>query len=147
MTEIYTNLATTVTDKNGNPIEKVDINVFDDTFQATLTLWNHVTDSAASWRPSQTILLITSAAFRDGGRPGISMTSTTQVEVDPYTPDVEWLRAFAQRMTKKEHVNPPFPEDGMRAFSNILVQDTEEYSSLRCRNSHDCSEPHPIQHR
>ncbi|MCJ1381859.1 hypothetical protein MMC17_004971 [Xylographa soralifera] len=100
-----------LTDKKGNPIEKVDVNVFDDTFQATLTLWNHMTDSAASWRPSHTILLITSAAFRDGGRPGISMTSSTQVEVDPDMRDAEWLRAFAQRLTKKEHVNQPFPED------------------------------------
>ncbi|MCJ1432732.1 hypothetical protein MMC27_002089 [Xylographa pallens] len=100
-----------LTDKKGNPIEKVDVNVFDDTSQATLTLWNHVTDSAASWRPSHTILLITSAAFRDGGKPGISMTSTTQVEVDPDMRDAEWLRVFAQRMTKKEHVNQPFPEN------------------------------------
>ncbi|MCJ1398080.1 hypothetical protein MMC11_001277 [Xylographa trunciseda] len=100
-----------LTDKKGNPIEKVDINVFDDTFQATLTLWNHVTTSATSWKPSHTILLITSAAFRDGGRPGISMTSSTQVEVDPSIRDAQWLRAFAQRMTKKEHVNQPFPEN------------------------------------
>ncbi|MCJ1286437.1 hypothetical protein MMC26_005782 [Xylographa opegraphella] len=100
-----------LTDKKGNPIEKVDVNVFDDTFQATLTLWNHVTDSATSWRASHTVLLITSAVFRDGGRPGISMSSTTQVEVDPQMRDAEWLRAFAQRLIKKDHVNHPFPED------------------------------------
>ncbi|MCJ1391895.1 hypothetical protein MMC18_004762 [Xylographa bjoerkii] len=100
-----------VTDKKGNPLEKVDVNVFDDTSQATLTLWNHVIDSAASWRPSHTILLITSAAFRDGARPSISMTSITHVEVDPNMRDAEWLRAFADRMTKKEHINQPFPED------------------------------------
>jgi hypothetical protein len=25
-------------------------------------------------------------------------------------PDADWLRTFAQRMTRREHVNPPFPE-------------------------------------
>ena len=122
---MHANLATTVIDKKGNPIEKVDVNVFDDTSQATFTLWNHVTDSVASWRPSHTILLITSAAFRDGGRPGISMTSTTQVEVDPDMRDAEWLRAFAKRMTKKEHVNQPFPEDGMRALRSPVATGTD----------------------
>ena len=126
MIEIYVNLVTTVTDKKGNPIEKVDVNVFDDTFQATLTFWNHVTDTAASWRPSHTILLITSAAFRAGGRPGISMTSATQVEVDPEMRDAEWLRVFAQRMTKKEHVNQPFPNDGIRTAVRLAAQVTEE---------------------
>ena len=35
------------------------------------------------------------------------------MDIDPAFNDAVWLRAFAQRLTKKDHVNPPFPERGM----------------------------------
>lgn len=94
-------------------MEKLDVNVFDDTCQATLTLWNRLCPSASAWKPSHTLLLITNAAFRSDGKPTINITATTQIEVDPEMRDGEWLRRFAQRLTKREHVNLPFPEDGL----------------------------------
>ena len=36
-------------------------------------------------------------------------------DVDPMISDAFWLRGYAQRMTKREHINPPFPDDGISA--------------------------------
>ena len=101
----------TVTDKKGNPIEKVDINVFDDTYCAALTIWNHMIYSVSAWKPSHTILLISNASFREGGKPTLTLNAATQVDIDPQMRDAEWLRGFAQSLTKREHVNQPFPEN------------------------------------
>ena len=72
-----------VTDIKGNPVEKLDVNVFDDTFEAALSLWNHLCPSAAAWKPSKTLLLITNAGYRGEGRPTITISNITHVEVDP----------------------------------------------------------------
>jgi len=104
-------------------MEKLDVNVFDDTFQATLTLWNRLCPSASAWKPSHTLLLITNAAFRSEGKLTVTITATTQVEVDPEMRDAEWLRGFAQRLTKREHVNQPFPDDGPVLPSLLFAQD------------------------
>jgi len=32
--------------------------------------------------------------------------------VDPCMADADWLRGFAQRLVKRDHVNEPFPEGG-----------------------------------
>lgn len=101
-----------VTTKKGNPTEKVDINVFDDTSEATLTLWGCVSTSAAAWKPSHTILLIFSPASTVNGRVWLSLRRGTQVDVDPCMADADWLRGFAQRLVKRDHVNEPFPEGG-----------------------------------
>lgn len=106
--------AMTVTTKAGYQMEKVDVNVFDDTFEATLTLWGCITSSASSWKVSHTILLLTNPGFKDDRRATISLTSTTHVDVDPCMADAIWLREFAQRLTKREHVNQPFPENGKK---------------------------------
>ena len=104
-------------------MEKVEVDVFDDTFHATLTLWNRLCLSASAWKPSWTLLLIKNSAFRNEGKPRVVITTTTQVEVDPEMRDAEWLRGFAQRLTKTEHVNQAFPEDGHadRIFSLCKV--------------------------
>ncbi|KAI9872923.1 MAG: hypothetical protein M1830_001057, partial [Pleopsidium flavum] len=98
------------TTKKGNPAEKLDIKVFDDTSEATLTLWGCVSTSAADWKPSHTILLISSPASKVDGRVWLSLRRATQVDVDPCMADADWLRAFARRLIKREHVNEPFPE-------------------------------------
>ena len=87
------------------------MNVFDDTSEATLTLWSSLTASVSAWTVSQTILLITNATFKSERRPALSIGSNTHIEVDPVMEDSEWLRKYAQGLTKREHVNLPFPED------------------------------------
>lgn len=106
----------TVTTKQGFPAEKLDVILVDDTAEATLTLWGCKTSSAAFWQPSQTTLLLTNPGFKQeassGRRPTISLTSSTLVDVDPFITDADWLRAYAQRLMKREHVNQTFPENG-----------------------------------
>ena len=91
----------------------MDVNVFDDTADAKLTLWGPLCSSPAYWIPSYTILLITRPGFHDEGRPLLSLNSDTYVDVDPCMTDAYWLRGHAQWLTKREHVNQPFPEGGM----------------------------------
>lgn len=101
-----------VTTKKGKPAEKVDIKVFDDTYEATLTLWGCVATSAAAWKPSRTILLISNPGLTVEGRVWLNLRQSTQVDVDPCVEDAEWLRAYAQRLVQKDHVNEPFPHGG-----------------------------------
>ena len=101
-----------VTTKKGNPAEKVDANVFDDTSEATLTLWGRVAPSASTWKASDTILLLSNPGFKDDWKPRLSIGPETHIDVNPHMNDAYWLRGFAQRLTRREHVNPPFPEDG-----------------------------------
>lgn len=49
----------------------------------------------------------------------LSLNANTRVDTDPNMSDALWLRALAQRLTKKEHVNPPFPDGG--EFEGVLT--------------------------
>lgn len=113
-----------VTTKKGLPAEKIDVILLDDTAEATLTLWGCHTPSAAFWQPSQTVLLLTNPGFKQEGcsgrRPTILLTSSTHVDVDPFITDADWLRSHVQRLTKREHVNQPFPENGkLKTFTKV----------------------------
>lgn len=102
-----------VVTKKGKDAEKVDVNVFDDTADAKFTLWGPLCSSPSNWKTSYTILLITRPGFYGEGRPLLSLTDNTHVDVDPCMTDAYWLRGHAQRLTKREHVNQPFPEGGV----------------------------------
>ena len=102
-----------VVTKRGTEAEKLDVNVFDDTADAKLTLWGPLCSSSAYWKTSYTILLITRPGLNGDGRPILSLTDNTYVDVDPCMIDAYWLRGHAQGLTKREHVNQPFPEGGM----------------------------------
>ncbi|KAF1989878.1 hypothetical protein K402DRAFT_370693 [Aulographum hederae CBS 113979] len=98
------------TNKKGLTSELVNVGVFDDTGEATLTLWGATAASASVWQTSNTVLLITNPGWRIERKTTISLTANTFVDVDPDIPDADWLRGFAQRLTRREHVNPPWPE-------------------------------------
>lgn len=99
--------------KKGKEAEKVDVNVFDDTADAKLTLWGSVCSSSACWKASHKILLITRPGLYSDGKPLLSLNIDTYVDVDPLMTDAYWLRGHAQRLTKREHVNQPFPKGGV----------------------------------
>ncbi|KAL9607731.1 MAG: hypothetical protein Q9167_007382 [Letrouitia subvulpina] len=101
-----------VTTKKGSKAELVNVVVFDDTFATILSLWGQVTASAASWEAAYTTLLISSPGLKSGNKPTIIITPRTQIDVDPLIADVDWLRKYAQTLTRKEHVNQPFSEGG-----------------------------------
>ncbi|KAF2659653.1 hypothetical protein K491DRAFT_755187 [Lophiostoma macrostomum CBS 122681] len=98
------------TNKAGFSSELMSIGVFDDTAEATLTLCGAVCSSASHWQPSHTILLISHPGWRIDRTTRLSLNGNTRIDVDPDMADALWLRALAQRLTKREHVNPPFPD-------------------------------------
>jgi hypothetical protein len=89
-----------------------NIIVFDDTGEATLTLWNVASETALTWKPSWTILLMSRPGWRFDKGNWLSMTPSTRIEVDPDMADTDWLRQFAQRLTRRDSVNQPFPNGG-----------------------------------
>lgn len=96
----------------GTVNECVHVGVFDDTSEGMLSLWNAASGSALTWKPSRTILLLTNASCKEDGKKWISLSPASMADVDPNVPDAHWLRAYAQRMVKREHVNLPFPDKG-----------------------------------
>ncbi|KAF2104784.1 hypothetical protein NA57DRAFT_29494 [Rhizodiscina lignyota] len=100
-----------VTNKKGLENDVVSVGVFDHTAEATFTLWGPTTVSVTAWKTSQTILLFTSPGWRIDRKAWISLNASTCVDVDPSIEDAEWLRGFAQRITRREHTNPEFPQD------------------------------------
>ena len=104
------------------------MNVFDDTLEATLTLWGQAAASGSSWKVSDTILLLSNPTFKEGRKPTLSIGTETHVDVDPHMADAYWLRGFAQRLTKREHVNQPFPEDGALVLIPLRSLFTDSFS-------------------
>ncbi|KAI4150750.1 MAG: hypothetical protein LQ341_001034 [Variospora aurantia] len=98
-----------LTTKHGNSLEQVNVNISDDTCDAMLSLCGRSARSAAYWKTSHTILLISNPSFRFAKQPLLCLSPSTHVDVDPCMADAEWLRGFAQRLTAKEVVNVSFP--------------------------------------
>jgi hypothetical protein len=100
--------------KKLGPTDMVKVMVFDDTAEADLTLWGEMTISATTWIASETVLMITNPKWSLGGkRVNLSVNGNTIFDINPTIEDTEWLRGFAVRLTKKQHINPPFPYNGM----------------------------------
>ncbi|KAJ4362303.1 hypothetical protein N0V83_010396 [Neocucurbitaria cava] len=96
--------------RNGTTSELISLGIFDDTADASLTLYGAVCDSATSFLPSKTVLLISSPGWRIDKIARLSLNGNSRVDIDPDLGDARRLRALALRLTKKEHVNPPFPD-------------------------------------
>jgi hypothetical protein len=95
--------------RNGTTSEVISLGIFDDTADASLNLYSSLCDSAASFTPSHTILLISSPGWRIEKTDKLSLNGNSRLDIDPDIADARRLRALAQRLTKREHVNPPFP--------------------------------------
>ncbi|KAF2736092.1 hypothetical protein EJ04DRAFT_598839 [Polyplosphaeria fusca] len=98
------------TNKKGFTSELINVGVFDDTADASLTLYASASASPSYWQPSRTVLLISNPAWRIDRIAKLSLGPNARIDVDPDMADALWLRSLAQRLTKREHVNPPFPE-------------------------------------
>ncbi|KAK4986577.1 hypothetical protein LTR66_007827 [Elasticomyces elasticus] len=68
-----------ITNRKGTTSEVIRVGIFDDTEEATLTLWGAVTESAAPWKPSSTVLLITNPGWKIGRKTHVSLTANTLV--------------------------------------------------------------------
>lgn len=104
----------TVKNKKGGVSELVNVIIFDNTMQASLTIWGAAVASVDPWRPSSTILLITNAGFSENRTADVSLLANTFVDVDPCMDDAAWLLKHAQKLTQRDHVNPESPEGGMQ---------------------------------
>jgi hypothetical protein len=119
-----------VTRKDESTVDNVNLQVHDDTGEATLGLWgtsslspfgvSHGMDTGNEdqnepsikqpWKPGETVLLLQGPAWKISRTTYLSLTSATIVDVDPIIPDADWLRKWSLRQKSRELVNPPFPE-------------------------------------
>jgi len=102
----------TYTTKQGTANDCTHVRVFDDTGEAALSLWSVVGRSAAAWEISKTVLMLTNPSWKMDKKGWLSLNQSTMVDVDPDIPDACWLKGYAQRILKREHINPTFPEGG-----------------------------------
>jgi hypothetical protein len=108
--------------RNGTTSELLSLGIFDDTADASLTLYGPLSDSAALFTPSQTILLISNPGWRIEKTAKLSLNGNSRLDIDPNIGDAQRLRSLAQRLTKKEHVNPTFPDIDVTGFETASVR-------------------------
>lgn len=95
--------------RNGTTSELVSLGIFDDTADANLTLYGCLVDSASSFQPSHTILLISRPGWRIEKTAKLTLNANSRLDIDPGLADTRRLRTLAQRLKKKDHANPSFP--------------------------------------
>lgn len=104
--------------------------IFDDTADATLTLYASLCKSATSFQPSKTILLISSPGWRIERTAKLSLNANSRIDIDPDTGDARRLRVLAQRLTKKEHINPPFPAIDISCYEESPVRALYSFADI-----------------
>jgi hypothetical protein len=110
--------------RNGTTSELITLGIFDDTSDGLLTLYSSMCDSASLFVPSETVLLISNPGWRIEKMAKLTLTGNSRIDINPDMGDARRLRALAKRLTKKEHVNPPFPvaDDVVDGFENAVVR-------------------------
>ena len=108
--------------RNGTTSELLSLGIFDDTADASLTLYGPLSDSAAVFHPSNTILLISNPGWRIEKTARLSLNGNSRLDIDPDMGDARRLRSLAQRLTRKEHVNPAFPDVDVTYFETASVR-------------------------
>jgi hypothetical protein len=108
--------------RNGTTSELLSLGIFDDTADASLTLYGPLSDSATLFTPSKTILLISNPGWRIEKIAKLSLNGNSRLDIDPDMGDARRLRSLAQCLTKKEHVNPPFPDIDVASFETASVR-------------------------
>lgn len=127
----------TITTKKDPPTrsELVEVGLFDDTGEITLSLWRETTASARKWLASETILLITRPSFREstskyGGKPILGLGAISMVDVDPSSEwqDAKWLRNWLKDLRKRDSVKQEVP-DGI--WDDDLLKEEQALFSLK----------------
>lgn len=95
-------------DDTGKENEVADVGIMDNTAECCITLWNDVISSARTWRPKDTVLLITNPGYRspcstiNHGRGSLQILQHTMIEVDPNIKNAHWLRQWAKSKARQE---------------------------------------------
>ncbi|KAK4638210.1 uncharacterized protein CLAFUR5_00778 [Fulvia fulva] len=118
-----------VTRKDESVTENINLQVQDDTAEATLGLWGtaaasplgleagvtktglEAVSARRGWKAGETILLIQAPGWKIGRTTYLSLTAASIVDVNPSLPDTDWLRHWSIRQRSREATNPAFPED------------------------------------
>ena len=108
--------------RNGTTSEVISVGVFDDTADASLSLYGGLCDSASLLQPSQTILLIWNPGWRIDKSVKLFLNSNSRVDINPDMDEAYRLRALAHHLQKQEHVNPPFPDVDVTCFEEAPVR-------------------------
>jgi hypothetical protein len=108
--------------RNSTTSELISLGIFDDTADASLTLYGGLCDSASVFQPSKTVLLLSNPGWRIEKTAKLSLNANSRIDIDPALGDARRLRALAQRLTKKDHVNPPFPDMDVSSFETAPVR-------------------------
>ncbi|EMD65088.1 hypothetical protein GGP41_003735 [Bipolaris sorokiniana] len=110
--------------RNGTTSELISLGIFDDTADGLLTLYSSMCDSASLFTPFNAILLISNPSWRIDRMAKLTITSGSRVDIDPDMGDARRLRAMAQYLTKREHVNPPFTiaPTAIEDFENATIK-------------------------
>lgn len=116
--------------RNGTTSELLTLGIFDDTADASLTLYSGLCDSASSLQPSKTVLLISNPGWRIEKTAKLSLNANSRVDIDSDIGDARRLRALAQRMTKKEHVNLPFPAIDVSCYEESPVRALYSFAEI-----------------
>jgi ssDNA-binding replication factor A large subunit len=69
----------------GGESELAEVMLFDHTGEVRLTVWNEMIESAKSWKPGETVLLISNPGYRVGfnGKGNLAIIGGTMVDVQP----------------------------------------------------------------
>lgn len=130
--------------RNSTTSELITVGIFDNTADAQITLYAPLCDSAAAFHPSQTILLISNPGWRIEKTAKLSLNGNSRIDIDPDLSDAHRLRALARRLTKKEHVNPPFPNVDVSDYATAPVRalftlaDIDEFARSNPREQLTC---------
>ncbi|KAF2627398.1 hypothetical protein BU25DRAFT_342003 [Macroventuria anomochaeta] len=116
--------------RNGTTSELLTLGIFDDTADASLTLYSGLCDSASFLQTSKSVLLISNPGWRIEKTAKLSLNANSRVDIDPDIGDARRLRALAQRLTKKEHVNPPFPVIDVSCFEESPVRALYNFADI-----------------
>ncbi|KAF3032828.1 hypothetical protein E8E12_004576 [Didymella heteroderae] len=116
--------------RNGTTSELLTLGIFDDTADASLTLYAGLCDSASILMPSKTVLLISNPGWRIAKTAKLSLNANSRVDIDPDIGDARRLRALAQRLTKREHVNPPFPAVDVSYYEDSPVRALYNFADI-----------------
>lgn len=128
-----------VTNTKGQPSDKIDIGIGDESGEAILTLYGRMMLSALRWTPVSTILLISRVNWRLDWR--LSVTARTMIEVDPDIVEAEWLRRVA--VGQSRCVNQVYPEGGIISDPIGAIDrwrlglTCDGMMSVRCRDARD----------
>ncbi|KAG4303552.1 hypothetical protein PCANB_000123 [Pneumocystis canis] len=143
--------------------DKIELKVFDDTYDAIFILWGSCAKSATLWTPFDTILLLTDVSLSfHYGKAYLTFQKHSIIEVNPDM-DVKWVRNYSSVMKSKllnipklpfiedETVNTSFttmfytlaeidntirskPKESIVGFINVLITETAKLSVLRSSN-------------